>query len=128
MAAIAHRKYRPYWPAGTSNRKTRTPEDLILAIQRQMIGVLTHTVTEEPASSGAWSVTAAVGEHEGLDQASVLLPKNPWADGAYDLSVILSLLTGRHVRIGNDVEPYLTVSAGLALTSKNFFRTHPVIN
>lgn len=89
---------------------------------------LKHTVTEEPASSGAWSVTAAVGEHEGLDQASVLLPKNPWVDGAYDLSVILSLLTGRHVRIGNNVEPYLTVSAGLALTSKNFFRTHPVID
>lgn len=69
-----------------------------------------------------------MGQHEALDQASVLLPKNPWVDGAYDLSVILSLLTGRHVRIGNDVEPYLTVSAGLALTSKNFFRTHPVID
>lgn len=87
-----------------------------------------HTVTEEPASSGAWSVTATVGEHEGLDQSSVLLPKNPWVDGAYDLSVILSILTGRHVRVGDDVEPYLPVSAGLALTSKNFFRTHPVID
>jgi hypothetical protein len=87
-----------------------------------------NTVTEEPASPGSWSVTAAVAEHEGLDQASVLLPDNPWVDGAYDLSVILSLLTGRHVRVGNDVEPYLPVSAGLALTSNNFFRTHPVID
>ncbi|WP_146041523.1 hypothetical protein [Pseudomonas sp. DP16D-R1] len=69
-----------------------------------------------------------MAEHEGLDQASVLLPDNPWVDGAYDLSVTLSLLTGRHVRVGNDVEPYLPVSAGLALTSNNFFRTHPVID
>ncbi|WP_135307284.1 hypothetical protein [Pseudomonas nabeulensis] len=37
-----------------------------------------NTVTEEPASPGSWSVTAAVAEHEGLDQASVLLPDNPW--------------------------------------------------
>nr|WP_314481779.1 hypothetical protein [uncultured Pseudomonas sp.] len=89
---------------------------------------LMNTVTEEPATSGSWGVTAAVAEHEGLDQASVLLPDNPWVNGAYDLSVILSLLTGRHVRVGNDAEPYLPISAGLGLTSKNFFRTHPAID
>jgi len=87
-----------------------------------------NTVTEEPSSSGTWSVTAAVAEHEGLDQASVLLPGNPWVDGAYDLSVILSLLTGRHVLVGNGAKPYMPVSAGQAVTSKNFFRTHPVID
>jgi hypothetical protein len=87
-----------------------------------------NTVTEESSSSGTWSVTAAVAEHERLDQASVLLPCNPWVNGAYDLSVILSLLTGRHVLVGNSAEPYLPVTAGQAVTSKNFFRTHPVID
>jgi|GEM_PF-3752553 len=87
-----------------------------------------NTVTEEPSSSGTWNVTAAVAEHEGLDQASVLLPGNPWVNGAYDLSVILSLLTGRHVLVGNAARPYMPVSAGQAVTSQNFFRTHPVID
>ncbi|WP_323158821.1 hypothetical protein [Pseudomonas viridiflava] len=87
-----------------------------------------NTVTEEPAKSGSWCVTAVVGEHEGLNQASVLLPENPYVNGAYDLSVILSILTGRHVRVGNDVEPYLPVCAASALTSPNFFRTHSVID
>lgn len=87
-----------------------------------------NIVTEEPSSSGTWSVTAAVAEHEGLHQASALMPDNPWVDGAYDLSVILSILTGRHVLVGNGAKPYMPVSAGHAVTSKNFFRTHPVID
>lgn len=87
-----------------------------------------NTVTEEPSSSGAWSVTAAVVEHAGLDQASLLLPDNPWVNGAYDLAAILSLLTGRHVLVGNSAKPYMPVTAGQAVTSKNFFRTHPVID
>lgn len=87
-----------------------------------------HSVKEEPSSSGTWSVTAVVAEHEKLDQASVLLPNNPWLNGAYDLSVILSLLSGRHTRVGNGVEPYLSVSPGQAITSKNFFRTYPVVD
>ncbi|MDD2064507.1 hypothetical protein [Pseudomonas sp. 25571] len=87
-----------------------------------------NTVTEKPSSSGSWCVTAVVAEHKELDQASVLVPESPLVDGAYDLSIILSILTGRHVRVGNDVEPYLPVTPGLAVTSKNFFRTHPVID
>lgn len=85
-------------------------------------------VKEEPSSSGTWSVTAVVAEHEKLDQASVLLPDTPWVNGAYDLSVILSLLSGRHTLVGNGVEPYLPVSPGQAITSKNFFRTYPVVD
>ncbi|WEE29301.1 hypothetical protein [Aeromonas hydrophila] len=86
------------------------------------------TVTEEPSCSGTWSVTAVVAEHEGLDQASVLLPDNPWLNGAYDLSVILSLLSGRHTQVGNGAKPHLLVSPGYAITSKNFFRTDPEID
>jgi len=85
-------------------------------------------VKEEPSSSGTWSVTALVAEHEKLDQASVLLPDSPWVNGAYDLSVILSLLSGRHTLIGNGVEPHFPVSPGQAITNKNFFRTYPVID
>jgi hypothetical protein len=85
-------------------------------------------VKEEPSSSGTWSVTAVVTEHEKLDQASILLPDTPWVNGAYDLSVILSLLSGRHILVGNGVEPYLPVSPGQAITSKNFFRTYPVVD
>lgn len=87
-----------------------------------------QSVKEEPSSSGTWSITAVVAEHEKLDQASVLLPDNPWLNGAYDLSVILSLLSGRHTRVGNGVEPYLPVSPGQAITSKNFFRTYPMVD
>ncbi|MDM2958569.1 hypothetical protein [Citrobacter sp. CK202] len=87
-----------------------------------------RTVTEEPSSSGTWSVTAVVAEHEELDHASVLLPDNPWVNGAYDLSVILSLLSGRHILIENGAKPHLPVSPGYAITSKNFFRAHPVID
>ncbi|WP_370547327.1 hypothetical protein [Edwardsiella tarda] len=87
-----------------------------------------QSVKEEPSSSGTWSITAVVAEHEKLDQASVLLPDNPWLNGAYDLSVILSLLSGRHTRVGNGVEPYLPVSPGQAITSKNFFRTDPMVD
>ncbi|MCW2456481.1 UNVERIFIED_ORG: hypothetical protein M2414_004238 [Rahnella aquatilis] len=88
----------------------------------------TQSLKEEPSSSGTWSITAVVAEHETLDQASVLLPDNPWLNGAYDLSVILSLLSGRHTRVGNGFEPYLPVSPGKAITSKNFFRTYPVVD
>lgn len=87
-----------------------------------------HIVTEEPSSPGTWSVTAVVAEHEELNKASVLLPDNPWVNGAYDLSVILSLLSGRHIMVGNGVKPYLPVSPGQAIISKNFFRTYPVFD
>ncbi|MER1719525.1 hypothetical protein KC966_10310 [Proteus terrae] len=85
-------------------------------------------VTEVPSSPGAWNITAVVEEHEELDQASVLLPDNPLVNGAYDLSVILSLLTGRHTMVGNDIAPYMPVSPGQAITSKNFFHTSPMID
>lgn len=87
-----------------------------------------NTVKEKPSSPGTWCVTASVAEHESLGQPSILLPSNPWANGADDLSAILSLLTGRHVQIGNGVEPYLPVVPGHAIISKNFFRFNPVIN
>ncbi|EMS1064447.1 hypothetical protein WKS79_003049 [Providencia stuartii] len=87
-----------------------------------------QTVTEEPSSPGTWSVTAVVAEHEELNQTSVLLPNNPWVNGAYDLSAILSLLSGRHIMVGNGAKPYLPVSPGQAIISKNFFRTYPVID
>ncbi|WP_283184429.1 hypothetical protein [Pseudomonas svalbardensis] len=87
-----------------------------------------NTVSEEPSNTGTWSITAVVAEHEGLNAPSVLLPGNPWANGAYDLSLILSFLSGRHVRVGNNTEPYLPVSPGQSITSKNFFRTHPAID
>lgn len=87
-----------------------------------------RTVTEEPSSSGTWGVTAVVAEHEALDQASVLFPDNPCANGAYDLSLILSLLSGRHTLVENGAKPYLPVLPGYAITSKNFFHTQPVID
>ncbi|EAP7664515.1 hypothetical protein L1O59_002861 [Salmonella enterica] len=87
-----------------------------------------RSVKEEPSSSGTWSVTAVVAEHEKLDQASELFPDAPWGNGAYDLSVILSLLSGRHTLVGNGVEPYLPVSPGYSITSKNFFRANPVVD
>jgi len=103
------------------------PERLVLVGSFDSSG-FTNSVTEEPPSSGTWSVTAVVTEHEGLDKPSVLLPDNPWVDGSYDLSVILSLISGRHVQVKNDAEPYLPVSPGQAITSKNFFRGHSVID
>lgn len=80
-------------------------------------------VTEEPSSPGDWNVTAVVADHEKLDQPSVLLPDAPWGNGAYELSFILSLLTGRHTLVGDDSKPYHPVSPGQDITSKNFFRT-----
>ena len=81
--------------------------------------------TEEPSNSGTWSVTVALADHEVLHQTSAIKPDNPWVDGAYHLS---DILTGRHVLVGNGVKLYMPVSAAHAVISKMFFRTHLVIN
>ncbi|MEE3934329.1 hypothetical protein V2I68_02100 [Pseudomonas viridiflava] len=81
-----------------------------------------HHVTETPANKGSWKVTALVAEHERLAEPSVLMPGDPLLKGDFDLSLILSFLTGRHVRIGKDSEPYLPVTSGYAITQKHFFR------
>lgn len=80
-----------------------------------------EVITELPATPGKWMPTAVVEEHPNLDEPSLLLPGNPWNDGAYDLSLILSLLTGKHVAVGNEAEAMMPMIAGQALVSVNFF-------
>ncbi|WP_139834963.1 hypothetical protein [Pseudomonas sp. B35(2017)] len=80
-----------------------------------------HTVTERAAAAGDWNLTALVVEHAALDSPSMLMPDNPWVNGAYDLSLILSLLTGAYVAVNNESLPDFQLSPALPIVSKNFF-------
>lgn len=73
----------------------------------------------EPARIGKWMPTALVEEHPDLDAPSLLFPDS--ADGAYDLSLILTFLTGLHVSVGNNVAPYLPIQPGQPIVSGYYF-------
>ncbi|WP_460096237.1 hypothetical protein [Pseudomonas sp. S3_C01] len=97
---------------------------------REVIGGGTFTsrgfeeskVIELPAVPGKWMPTAVVEEHPSLNEPSILAPGLPGNDGAYDLSLILTLLTGKHVAVGNGAEQSLPVIPGQQLVGLNFFK------
>ncbi|WP_248768252.1 hypothetical protein [Pseudomonas sp. MWU12-2345] len=90
-------------------------------------GEIQNIVTTLPANPGSWSPTATVEEHQGLGLSSVLFPDIPVLNGAYDLALILSFLTGRHVVVGNDAKPFLPLTPAQSVVSGNYFY-HPNIN
>jgi len=74
----------------------------------------------EPAKIGKWMPTALVEDHPSLDAPSSLFPDI--ADGSYDLSLVLTFLTGLHVGVGNNVAPYLPIQPGQSIVSGSYFR------
>ncbi|PIB45224.1 hypothetical protein AOA59_05495 [Pseudomonas sp. 2822-15] len=82
---------------------------------------LQRTFAEKAAVSGDWNVTALLTEHPALDEPSVLMPDNPWVNGGFDLSLILSLLTGACVALDKDSPPDFKLSPALPIVCDDFF-------
>jgi len=89
---------------------------------------LLHITSRTPASRGDWVSTATLEFQSALSDRSTLFPDTPFLTGADDLALILSFLTGRHVRVGNDgVKPFLPVLPGESLLSGNYFYS-PIVD